>query len=506
MAPILFITKLMIVSGLMYGYYHFFLRNRKFHRYNRLYLLATSLLAIVIPFVKIPLHLLPEGPAGTPLAETLRVITAERWEEPAGMVAGVSNGQGWLTLSNGWWLLYLVGLTAGLVMLVRSLIYIARIRRRYPSERVSGIRLYDTEEPGAPFSFFSLIFWHQRIPFGSKEGQQVFRHELFHAKERHSADILWMQICCTVCWFNPFFYLIRKELKTIHEFLADEYAIAKNNPLDYAELLLVHSIGQKKAGLTSPMFQATIKRRIVMITQCSKTRYGYLSRLMILPVVLLLFCAFALRVTGPVPAGVRPAVQPITVVVDAGHGGIDPGAWGGKDLAEKTLTLQLARKIKSLEDQYNVHVLLTRKEDILPGNADNKMEGLENRVKMTKEAGATAFVSIHVNNDNDGDSPKPTTRSGFEAYISNRREYKGSEQLASALVKRLGSIYTTAAEIRKRKEEGIYVLDENTCSAVILECGYINNARDVKFFRENQEAIARSVLQGIVDYQAAAAQ
>jgi N-acetylmuramoyl-L-alanine amidase len=301
-------------------------------------------------------------------------------------------------------------------------------------------------------------------------------------------------------WFNPFFYLMKRELRTIHEFLADEFAVAGNEPMDYAELLLVHSIGRKKAGLTSPMFQETIKRRIIMITHFGKARYGFMRRLMILPVVLFLFCAFGLRDVRPSASGVRPAAASITVMVDAGHGGIDPGAVGGGTLREKDLTLQLAQKIKALGSQYNLTVILTRNSDILPGNAVNKRQGLENRVAMAKEAGARAFISLHVNNTGDDEHPLRTT--GYEAYVSKRRDSRGSELLAAALLKRLGPIYTTFDQIQKRSEEGIYVLDQNTCPATVLECGYIDNPKDVKFFQDNQESIARSILQGIVDCQA----
>ena len=510
MDPILFFAKLVFLSGAFYGYYYCFLRNRRFHGYNRVYLLLASLLVIVIPFLRIPLHLSVGGAAAAPLAETLRVIMVDGWEQSAGIAAPGARGHGWLSLFHGWWLflLYGVGILTGGVLLVRSLVYIWRLRRRSPCRRFSGISLYETDEAEAPFSFFSLIFWRRGIALDSQEGGQIFRHELFHARQRHSADILWMEICCVFFWFNPFFYLMKRELTAIHEFLADEYAVAGYEPMDYAELLLVHSIDRKRAGdrmrsgsgLTSPMFQETIKRRIIMITQFNYARYGYLRRLMILPVLLLLFCAFGLRVVRAPEKGVRPSAVPMTVMVDAGHGGIDPGAMSG-DLVEKDLALRLAQTIKSLESAYNVHVLLTRNEDILPGNAPDKIKGLENRVKMTQDGGAAAFVSIHINNN--GDDLHPLRTSGFEAYVSLRRQSRGSEQLAAAVLKQLGSIYTTLDTILKRSEEGIYVLDKNSCPAVLLECGFIENPKDVKFFQENQEKIARSILQGIVDYQAA---
>ena len=91
-------------------------------------------------------------------------------------------------------------------------------------ERIDHIYFINTEEPGTPFSFFKWLFWNNKIELNSEEGQQIFRHELFHIEQKHSWDIIFMEMISIVFWINPFFYLIKKEIKTIHEFFADEFA------------------------------------------------------------------------------------------------------------------------------------------------------------------------------------------------------------------------------------------------------------------------------------------
>ncbi|MHA4807588.1 N-acetylmuramoyl-L-alanine amidase [Flavitalea flava] len=495
--------KLILASGLLFGYYWFFLRNRLFHRYNRVFLLLTAVVTIVIPFISIDLFIQPRTTTEVTLAKTLRVISLSGWGEADHNGQITQEKTPWLTLSTGTVFGYITGVVVCLFTFFQSLIYISRIRRKYPYTLIDKIRFYDTTEPGTPFSFFKLIFWNRSIPFDTPQGQQIFRHELYHAEQRHSSDILFMEFLCCIFWFNPFFHLLKKELKVVHEFLADEYAISYNNRLDYAELLVIHAIRQKNTGMSHPFSQHEVKRRIRMLTLPNPFRKagGYFSRIMVLPLLLILFSAFAVKWTHPVASGGGPALsrseQPVTVVIDAGHGGIDPGAQAGGGVVEKNIVLALAQKIYELGSAYNIQVILTRDRDELPGKATSIEEGLNKRVEIALEKKADLFISIH---SNWGDGP--VNPGGFEAYISKRRTDKQGEILAAALLYQLSSIYTPATVIRQR-DVGIRVLDKAPCPAVLLECANMSLPDDLKFItnKDNQERVARKILEGIVQYE-----
>jgi N-acetylmuramoyl-L-alanine amidase len=496
-----YIAKMTLATGLIWAYYWFFLRNRQFHRYNRYYLLIAVSVALAAPFLSVPLR--PRATGAVILVKTLQVIIPGNWGETDLPTAAVAEGHNWLTISGATSLLYALGVFVCLSALVRSLINILRIRRKYRYEVMGKVRLYNTAEPGTPFSFFRLIFWNRNIPLDNAEGQQIFRHEIYHVNQGHSSDILFMELLCCIAWFNPFLHLIKKELKAIHEFLADEYAISRHDRTDYAELLVTHAIRQKNTGLTHPFSQHEIKRRIIMITQSNPLRHtrGYFSRVMVLPLLLVLFSAFAVRLApGVADPLARWNAQPLTVIIDAGHGGMDPGAQTKlSKLAEKDLALAMALKVNELAGQYGVNVILTRNSDILPGNAINKREGLEKRVEIAIEKKADLFISLHVNQGSDPAYPQD----GFIAFVSGRKTDTNSAALAAGLLAQLTTIYKTSSEIRRRPDAGIYVLDKSRCPAVILECGNLGVPQDVRFISnsDNQEKIARNILQGILQYQ-----
>jgi N-acetylmuramoyl-L-alanine amidase len=195
-----------------------------------------------------------------------------------------------------------------------------------------------------------------------------------------------------------------------------------------------------------------------------------------------------------------PALQPFTVVIDAGHGGIDAGAVAG-DAKEKDINLALALKVKQLSPEYHVNVVLTRQTDELAGGKNDIRSSLEYRVEMAKENKADLFVSLHVNNAGG------EVKHGFSAFVSpDNAHYAESQKLGSALLDAVKTSFATD-DILHQPTQGVYVLRQNPLPAVLLECGYIDNPADLAFIRDgqNQEKIARDILQGIQHYQEAQA-
>ncbi len=170
------------------------------------------------------------------------------------------------------------------------------IQTKYPHDWIDGIRIFPTTEPGTPFSFFNNIFWNKELDISSARGKWILRHECYHVRQRHTLDLLYMELLRSVCWFNPFFHLIRKEIKANHEFLADRYASAAEDRFEYAELLVWHAAGWISPAIAHSFFNTHLKRRITMLTKTSNAEPAVYSWAPgILPLLfLLLFCAFAI--------------------------------------------------------------------------------------------------------------------------------------------------------------------------------------------------------------------
>ena len=157
MKTILFyLLQVIISSGILYGYYHFFLRNKKFHQYNRYYLLSIVVISIIIPFLQIPVYF--DDTTTKPfLANTLTTISSGGFEEEAAITA-VTAEESWFTYKNILSLLYIVTVLFLFARLLLALLRIVRMINIYPKEKLDNIQFITTTDPATPFSFFSLTF------------------------------------------------------------------------------------------------------------------------------------------------------------------------------------------------------------------------------------------------------------------------------------------------------------------------------------------------------------
>ena len=143
-----YLAQVVISTGILYGYYHIFLRNKNFHQYNRYYLMMAAMISICIPFLHIPVYFDPSETEPI-FAKTFTVFSSGHFED-AVTTGTISPRQDWLGWKNILSLIY--GLTA-IVLFTRfgvALIRIARLEKNSPSEKIDTIRFINTSEPAAP--------------------------------------------------------------------------------------------------------------------------------------------------------------------------------------------------------------------------------------------------------------------------------------------------------------------------------------------------------------------
>jgi len=154
--------------------------------------------------------------------------------------------------------------------------------------------------------------------------------------------------------------------------------------------------------------------------------------------------------------------------------------------------------VKQFSAAFNVNVLLTRNEDIMAGGKATKEEGLRYRADFASEQHADLFVSVHINN-------APDTARGMDVYLSSVGAFsQKSQMLGSAMVEAMKKIFATQQLLQR--VENIYVLKAVQMPAILIECGNLKNLEDRTFITksENQDKVAKNILQGIVNYERAA--
>jgi N-acetylmuramoyl-L-alanine amidase len=161
-----------------------------------------------------------------------------------------------------------------------------------------------------------------------------------------------------------------------------------------------------------------------------------------------------------------------TVIIDAGHGGVDGGAVGINNVLEKDLTLDIAQILNELFTSAGYDVIMSRTDDRMlyddSANGKRKMQDLKNRVLLAKENPDSVFVSIHMN------SFPQEKYSGTQIYYSPNTPESGD---MAQIIREYVRNYIQPDNNRETKKAGsqIYVMDKISVPAVLIECGFISN-------------------------------
>lgn len=200
---LLYVLKATILSGVFVGYYWIALRNKRFHYFNRFYLLASLVLSLLIPIIRFD-WITNEKPVFIGSGETMDFI--------AESITQVSNN---ITIGDLFLLITFITTAFMMAMSAYHIYKIYRLKNQSSITKMIGFDMMFTDEPSAPFSFLDNLFWKRSISIDDEGGKQIFNHELTHIQQKHTWDRLFTQFCCTLFWMNPFYWLIQKELGTI---------------------------------------------------------------------------------------------------------------------------------------------------------------------------------------------------------------------------------------------------------------------------------------------------
>lgn len=514
-----YLLKVIICSAVLFGYYWFFLRNKIYHVYNRYYLLATVLISLAFPLFSI--QIFHETAAKTTVIKMLQVVNAgDEYVDDIIINAPVktSYGTNEITL-----LVYCLVSLVFFLFLVQMLVSIFKLIQQNEKVKIENVHFINTDAAkGTPFSFFQYIFWNKQIDVESETGNRIFKHELAHIQERHSWDKIFINLVLIVFWINPIFWLVRKELNMIHEFIADKKAVGDGDTAAFAAMILEATYPQRTLFLTNSFFYSPIKRRFMMLTKIKNNRTGYISRLLVLPLLVFVFAAFTLKakevgadkkikrsvesimdkLTGARSNDSKNAFEPnniqldrmITVIIDAGHGGKDDGARSIDGIKEKDIALQLALAIQTLNTNPNIKLILSREVDIFNSPREKS--------EFAKANNADLFISVHCESTPWKENSMVT---GLGIYIARNgnENVEGSKLLASSIIQSFNGNYGLPVQPNpQQRQKGIWVLTANNFPSVLIEAGNLRNKNEVSYLqsKKGQETFAKNVLDAINNY------
>ena len=183
--------------------------------------------------------------------------------------------------------IYLIGVGVAALLLLIKLGKLAALVIRSPKEKREGYTAVFTGREQGSFSFFRYAFFPNE-----NVAPDIIRHEASHIGHRHSWDILFVEMMMVLQWFNPFIYLYKKELQSLHEYQADRDVVATGvDKRNYMMLILQQCTAVDFSGIGNNFSLILTKKRIKMITKNEKAKGLWWRLLATLPVLAILLIA-----------------------------------------------------------------------------------------------------------------------------------------------------------------------------------------------------------------------
>lgn len=279
-----YIMECALCLALLYLPFWGLLRKETFFHFNRYALLAITILSFILPLISIP-------EISTPLANN--EILSIQLEEINVMVSGkaLSESISWKTILSA---IYLTGLVVCLLYKIYDLIQLLRFIPRgcLWTLKENGIHVHCHVHDIASFS------WMNHIVISEKDyeenGNNILLHEQAHIACGHSWDVLWLSLVEAIQWFNPFIWMLSKEIQDIHEYEADLTVLRKGiNAKNYQLLLIKKAVGSSSYAFANSFNHSSLKKRITMMLKEKSNPWARAKYVMVLPLAALSVVAFA---------------------------------------------------------------------------------------------------------------------------------------------------------------------------------------------------------------------
>ncbi|MFB6318257.1 TonB family protein [Saccharicrinis sp. FJH54] len=260
-----YIVESALSLGILTLFYYGFLRNRNIPGFSRWFLLVALVFTSVLPLFHITLMRPGMATVNEPVyfGFMLDMVNIYGTIMKQNVVPAVQQHSGlhWL---------YLVGLALLVIRLIFAMSKIGLLQRKTIRQKVQGINLIQSEKIFQPFSFLNTVFVPKSF-MQNDDVESILQHESIHVKQKHTFDLILLELVLLVQWFNPFVWLLRKAIVENHEFIADR-AVLKGgvSVADYQRSLLYQVMGTKFDLGTGFSYSLTKKRFKMMKTKVNK--------------------------------------------------------------------------------------------------------------------------------------------------------------------------------------------------------------------------------------------
>jgi TonB-dependent SusC/RagA subfamily outer membrane receptor len=283
----IYLIRLTIAIALFYGLYRLLLRQLTFYRWNRYYLAGYGAISLVLPFLNFDFlfHTSDSNQLITSIPSINEVSLAQ--------FSSATPERDWL--SENYAIVLILLFSAGVLFMIfrmfRQYRSLASIKQKAVLVDRNAAELYDVEADISPFSFNNAIYFNSR-KHEPEELAKILQHEFVHVHQKHTIDLMIMEILCIINWFNPFAWMMRKAVRENLEFIADQQVLKTGVDAREYQYLLLKVTGLIQPGLSHHFNISSLKKRIKMMNKMKSAKVHLIKFLFVLPLLCLVLISF----------------------------------------------------------------------------------------------------------------------------------------------------------------------------------------------------------------------
>ncbi|CAM1355704.1 M56 family metallopeptidase [Tenacibaculum ascidiaceicola] len=276
-----------ICLALLLAFYHLILEREKMHQFNRFYLLGSVLFSFLAPLYKIYIEVTPQAselfvPMIVDSNTATEIVTSQTQEIDYMLYLAFA---------------YTIIALILLVRFIKNLVSIYLKIKHHQKIKKEKATIILVDDAISPHTFWNYIFINKEEYNSNKIETELYTHELTHALQKHTFDVLLIEFLQVIFWINPTFIFLKKAIKLNHEFLADNKVITiHKNTTEYQYLLLNRAAWNNDYYLASNLNYLLTKKRLLMMTKQSSRTKILLKKLAVIPVLAGFTLLFAERV------------------------------------------------------------------------------------------------------------------------------------------------------------------------------------------------------------------
>lgn len=246
--------------ALILGYWLLLRKERQYAK-MRFYLIASTLLALTIPLLKLP-RLLFNG------KEVIDAVPMEAIPLDAMTITPASDMTGWNYDLFIW--IYVAISALFFFKFLSGIFYLIRLKRKSSYEKFNGLYLRKGRDIKGSFTFFNWIFLSNEIDTNRQPYEAILKHEKAHASLGHTYDVMFFELFKVFFWWLPTAWFIIKEIKKIHEYQADACALKSCDVDQYSSILISSTLKTNGLSLASSFHEGLILKRLIAMKQQAK--------------------------------------------------------------------------------------------------------------------------------------------------------------------------------------------------------------------------------------------